>query len=223
MLLAQIGIGIATVLLDQPIVLATAHNAMAALLLATLVVAAMSRQRSGAEWQPFAISICVTKSNSGICVNLRVDAVRSGRSQRGKCPAQEALMRIRSISPVNRPLNSILLSVAAAAVLTGCVVAALVPGPIVYVDTPPPAAYGADPGDAGAGYVWIATTAGRAALPVEPRALDLASRHRTGTPALLASRPPEGTTGCRSLALATFDQTRAWMWAKATEIDKVGF
>ncbi|HOB00885.1 MAG: COX15/CtaA family protein [Burkholderiales bacterium] len=59
-LLAQIGIGIATVLLDQPIVLATAHNAMAALLLATLVVATC-RVSGLREWQPFAISTNLRK------------------------------------------------------------------------------------------------------------------------------------------------------------------
>ena len=59
-LLAQIGIGIATVLLDQSIVLATAHNAMAALLLATLVVATC-RVSGLREWQPFAISTNLRK------------------------------------------------------------------------------------------------------------------------------------------------------------------
>jgi cytochrome c oxidase assembly protein subunit 15 len=52
-LVAQVFIGISTVLFSQPILLATAHNFFAAVLLATLVVAAVSGTRS---YEAFSIS-----------------------------------------------------------------------------------------------------------------------------------------------------------------------
>lgn len=54
-LLGQIAIGIGTVVLGQPIVLATAHNFLAAVLLATLVVAAY-RVSSARSYQAFSVS-----------------------------------------------------------------------------------------------------------------------------------------------------------------------
>ena len=54
------------------------------------------------------------------------------------------------------PLSSALLSVAAAVVLSGCVVAARIPGPVLYVDRAPPASYReAVLASPGSGYVWI--------------------------------------------------------------------
>ncbi len=54
------------------------------------------------------------------------------------------------------PFFSALMSVAALAVLSGCVVAARIPGPVFYVDRAPPVAY-AEPVivSPGAGYVWV--------------------------------------------------------------------
>ena len=54
------------------------------------------------------------------------------------------------------PFASVLLSVVAAVVLSGCVVATRIPGPVLYVDRAPPVAYSeavlASPGP---GYIWV--------------------------------------------------------------------
>ena len=53
-------------------------------------------------------------------------------------------------------LASTMGSIAAAVLLSGCVVAARVPGPVVYVDTPPPSPYVETiPVAPGANYVWL--------------------------------------------------------------------
>jgi len=54
------------------------------------------------------------------------------------------------------PFLSATLSVAAAAIVSGCVVATRTPGPALYVDRAPPAAYSeAALASPGPGYVWI--------------------------------------------------------------------
>ncbi|MCC7067817.1 MAG: COX15/CtaA family protein [Burkholderiales bacterium] len=60
-LIAQIAVGIGAVLLSLPLALATAHNALAALLLSTLVVAAC-RVSGVREWQPFTVSTNLRKA-----------------------------------------------------------------------------------------------------------------------------------------------------------------
>lgn len=60
-LLAQIAVGAATVLLAHPLALATAHNALAAILLGALVLA-LCRVSGLRQWQPFAVTTRLRRS-----------------------------------------------------------------------------------------------------------------------------------------------------------------